>query len=224
MRSASHEETLSHRWGPGVLTALPMLLAYVGAAMLAPGLYSTAPRFLLTLSVLSIVVSLIVGLIGRMAGLYAPDALGQPRFDPARQGTCSAQLALLLSWPILSSLDIHQSLWAYVLAFLLVGMLGRSVFSLIGQGRNSTSGTTSGIALRQTTLGAPRLERAQVAPRWLRTTARVCFIFGLLALARLAIDREIMFLWLSLGLLAFALIAPSLAVALGFGRDEDTSR
>ncbi|HEY0735837.1 MAG TPA: hypothetical protein VGD69_13075 [Herpetosiphonaceae bacterium] len=224
MRSAPQEETLSHRWGPGVLTALPMLAAYVGAAMIAPALYSTAPRFLLSLSVLSLVVSLIVGLIGRAAGLYAPDALGQPRVDAARQGTCSTQLALLLSWPILSSLDIHQSLWAYLIAFLLVGALGRTIFSLIAQGRNRTSGTTSGIALHHAAPDAPKLERAQVAPRWLRTAARVCFIFGLLALARLAIDREMMFLWLSLGLLAFALIAPSVAVALGFGRDEEPSR
>lgn len=224
MRSAPQTETLSHRWGPGVLTALPMLLAYVGAAMLAPALYSTAPRFLLTLGGLSIVVSLIVGLLGRATGMYAPDALGQPRFNAARQGTCATQLALLLSWPILSSLGIRQSLWIYLIAYLLVGILGRTIFSLLAQRRDSTSGTTSGIALRHTTPGPSRLERSQVAPPWLRTIARVCFILGLLALARLAIDREIMFLWLSLGLLAFALTVSSVAVALGFGRDEETSR
>jgi hypothetical protein len=222
MQSAPQDETLSHRWGPGILTTLPMLAAYAGAASIAPAMLGTAPRFLLSLSLLTLIVSLIVGVAGRAMGMYAPGANGQPRFNAARQGTCAPQLALLLSWPIFSALGIDPSLWIYLIAYLLLGAVGRTTFSLIAQQGDSRAGTSSKIALRQTAPDAPKLERhgSQVAPHWLRRTARICLLFGLIALARLAIDQELIFLWIGLSLLAFALIAPSAAVALGFGQDE----
>lgn len=230
MNDHQAQETLVQRWGAGVLTTIPMFAAYVALGMALPQWMQTTGGFLIALSAATVGVSVVIGAIGRAMGWYTRNPASSAGTDARRQGNTAAQLALLLSWPIFSNAGIAQSFWIYLLAFFLLGAIGRFTFAIIsGQ---ASADTPNRVVNQQTTsfrrempsarFVTPR--REQIAPGWLRRLARICFAFGLLALARLLIDQEIVYAWVGGGLLAFALIVPSLVVALGGGEDSATQR
>lgn len=220
MNQYQQSETLGRRWGPGLLTTIPMAAAYIGSAVALPQFMASTIGFLGVLSAASVVVGAVIGGIGRAVGWYTP---GGAAIDARRQGNTATQLALLLCWPVLQMLGFVQPWWAYAIAFFVLAAIGRLVFALVsGQAR---SAPTNNVARLQTTSFrhaarvpgmAPR-RAPQIAPSWLRRLARICFMFGLLALARFAIEQRMEYLWVGSGLLLFALIVPSLVVALGGG-------
>lgn len=207
------------RWGPGLLSTPLLLAAYGLLAWWAPAWLTSAGGWLAAVSLVSVLVCLVLGLVGRWRGWYAPDASGQPRMDPRRQAFTATQLALLLSWPIFAARGSAPSLLTFLVAFILVAALGHAALAWAGgQARPpAESAAPPASPAADPTTPPTRSRVSRVAPRWVQRCARLCLSFGILALFRLLMEQDLTYLWVGLVLISLALLGPSLVVALGGG-------
>ena len=125
---------LLYHWGPPVLSTPLVLAAFIALASFAPGLLATSVGFVVSLSIMCVVVNIILALVTKRLGWYKPQADPTKQRVPRRMGATPNQLAVIAAWFILPQQGIVHPWWLYMITLLIVGMVGVIVFdALVGK-------------------------------------------------------------------------------------------
>ncbi|NOK58535.1 MAG: hypothetical protein GFH27_549279n341 [Chloroflexi bacterium AL-W] len=188
-------------WLPGVMCAPIVLLAFVATIVIEPLWLSTPMGFLLTLGSTAFVVDLVLAIVRRWWRHVWAEPWEVRIFEAAPQGIAANQLAVVGAGVLLPHLGITQPWWVYAIAFVIFGLIGRWVFSIV--------------------VDTAELSVKPVAPAWTQQVATLFLAFSGISFVRLMLQGTPHFLWGGMALLLIGLILPQLVVMCGGGRTAE---
>jgi hypothetical protein len=238
-RNTRHEEAMNNaytfpwlwqRWRLVFISTPIMAAAYIALAVIAPDLVRTSTGFVAGLSAVTLAASLGLAFFLRSLGLFSPQ-INAAGTAGVKNGSGTAQLAMPIAALLLWRAGFVYSFSTYLLAFVLVSLICGLVFDIVSKRKHepfmaSVAVTPSRVptaAARpvQATGSRGRTRPVRVAPRSVQIAARIMLGLGIVAIIRLLVGHEAIFLWGGLALIAVALILPSLVVWIGGGVEED---